>query len=131
MAKADKFYKKIQKVPEKLIKEFGRQIRVVQRKITPLSNGGVSSVILTDKLVWAVTKTIKNFMLQDKFYDGCEFSLVFSHDQITFHEGITTEAIIDGQAYTVIRSRYSRPGPYELLGEMTVAKPGSGTKREV
>ena len=127
---SDSFYKSVRKTANRLIKYYGKNVTIyADNIILNPTTGTQTKVSIVNTTVKSVAKIIKTALIQDRFYETAELSIIVPHGSFDYIDKYKYYVLLDGQKYEVIRHRSIRPGAYELLIEIALRRSGTGVAK--
>jgi hypothetical protein len=121
------FYNDAIEIGEELIDTFGGicKVKCVQAITNPNTDQTIEKVIF-EKDIKYVAKLMKQFIIQDRFYQEAEVVLVIMGGQFKFVDKYQYYCIYNNQDYNIIRHRSTAPGPLEVIVELALRRSGTG-----
>lgn len=123
------FYTDAKQIGLDLITEFGDECEIIAYSIITGANGKIIKQTVFTKTVLYLAKVIKNTLIQDRFYETAELSIILPSNSFEFVDRYKYRVEFDGQSYEVIRHRSYRPGPVEVVIELALRKSGTGENK--
>lgn len=124
------FYKGFQQLGLKLITKYGDTCKVTATDVVTNNITNQQSIReVFSKDVLYVAKVIKNTLIQDRFYETAEVSIILPFNSFELVDRYKYRVKFHGADYEVIRHRSIRPGPLEVLIELALRKSGTGERK--